>query len=121
MDQEQGPAERLRVLQEEYSKLQALTDNLGWKDLETLADEQVKLRIPSALGKVDNLLEITKKEYEKGEIAGIQLFTQLPGIRLEAIRLEMAQLEEELGYDRAERTDDGSDGDSDGGDFKPAV
>lgn len=121
--EQQDQEDRLRALQEEYSKLRDLTENFGWKDMELLADEQVKLRLPSVLARTDNLLEITKKEYEKGEVSGIQLFVQLPGIRMEAIKIEMAQLEEELGHDRAERTEDGdgSDGDSDGGDFQPAV
>jgi hypothetical protein len=110
---------RLRGLQEESSNLKALIDNLGWKELEKIADEQVKLRIPSALGKLENVLEVTKVEFEKGEIAGIQLFVQLPGMRIEAVAEEIAGLEEELGYDDAERSAGPDDGNGDH--FEPAI
>jgi hypothetical protein len=114
---------RLRELQEEFSNCKALVDHVGWKELMQTADEQVKLRIPSALGKVDNLFEVTAKEFEKGEISGIELFKALPSIRMEALEQDIMAIEKELEYDTAERTTSTEDGSGDAeGDFVgPAV
>lgn len=97
---------RLREMQEELSNYKSLVDSVGWKNLMVVAEDQNKLRMPSILSKVPNLLEITEKEFEKGEVSGITLFMQLPGIVIEGITAKIDQLEEELGYDDAERTTD---------------
>lgn len=105
---------RLRALQEEQSNLKALIDNLGWKRLMEIADGQLKNRMPSILEKTENFLELPGKEYEKGEMAGINLFTRLPGIAIEGLEQDIKQLEGQIdatGRDRS--TDDGS---TDGGD-----
>lgn len=113
----------LRELQEEFSNQQALLENVGWKELMRTADEQIKLRIPSALGKLDSLLDVTRSEYEKGEISGIELFKLLPSIRMEALAQDIDELEKELNYDSGERTssDDGTGSGDSSGDFQPPV
>ena len=50
-----------------------------------------------------DLQSVLTNEYEKGEIAGIRLFMQLPGIAIEQITADIEKVERELGYDRAER------------------
>lgn len=112
----------LRGLQEEYSSLKELLETVGWTEIVQIAHEQLKLRMPGALSKTENILEVFGKEFEKGEIAGIELFISLPGIRLEALLNDISNTEEELGYDDNERTasDGGSTGDDDDT-FVPAV
>ncbi|UCE50136.1 MAG: hypothetical protein JSW47_08235 [Phycisphaerales bacterium] len=109
----------LREMQEEYSNFKMLIDNVGWDRLMIVAEKQIENRMPSALDKTESLLSILTNEYEKGEIAGIRLFMQLPGIAIEQIKADIEKIERELGYERAERTSDGTDGD--GADFEPAI
>jgi len=119
---------RLQVMSEELHNLQRLEDHPGWKMILEYAEGQVGNRIPTALGKLETLLDITGQEYEKGEIAGIQLFVQIPGIVQRDLEEKIYELEKELGYDGAEqtgRTDDGS-GSGNGGEggtglFEPPV
>lgn len=115
----------LRVLQEELSNQKMLLENIGWKELMSVAQEQLQLRLPTVLKKTDNLLSVLPQEFEKGVISGIELFCALPGIRAEAIKDDIIKLEEELGYGPGERTERGTDGsrsDGDaGGNFEPAV
>lgn len=109
---------RLRGLQEEYSNQKSLLEHVGWQELMLTAADQLQGRLPSALSKTENLLEILPKEFEKGEIAGIELFCGFPGIRMAALEDDINKLEEELGYDDRKRASDGSDGedrDSDSG------
>lgn len=103
--------ERLRALQEELSSLQELRETVGWKELMKIAEGQLKLRLPGILTKTENILETIGKEFEKGEVAGIELFCSLPGIRVESIKQDMDKLEKELGYAPGERTDTGEGGD----------
>lgn len=105
---------RLREAQEALVNFSSLIDSLGWKRLMEIADGQMKLRMPSVLGKTENLLELPGKEYEKGEIAGIELFTRLPEIAIEGLKQDINELEEKLGYVEGERTDSGTDDDGDG-------
>jgi len=91
------------------------------------ADEQLLNRMQAANGKTENLLEVLTKEYERGEISGIQLFCRMPGVYQAALEEDINTLEEELEYAPGERTisDDGRDdsgsGNTDGGDFEPAI
>lgn len=110
---------RLRELQEELSNQRSLLENVGWRELMQTAQEQLKLRLPTVLSKTDNLLETLGKEFEKGEIAGIELFCSLPGVRMVSLEEDIDKLEKELGYDDGERTTD--DTDSGAGAFEPAV
>ena len=106
---------RLREAQEVLSNYAGLVESLGWKQLMTVADGQLTNRLPSILAKTENFLELPGKEYEKGEVSGINLFMKLPEVVIEGLRAEIKHLEEQLGYDEAERTD-GSD-DTSGDDF----
>ncbi len=95
---------QLRVLQEELSSVEALLESHGWSELTLIAQEQLQLRLPGVLKKLENFLEMPGQEFEKGAIAGIELFCSLPGIRCESLRDDIAKIEEELGYDEHERT-----------------
>jgi hypothetical protein len=102
---------RLREAQEALANFTSLIESLGWKRLLEIADGQLKNRMPAALSKTENLLELPGKEYEKGEIAGIDLFMRLPDIAIEGLKEDIKELEEKLGYVEGERTTAGTDGD----------
>ena len=114
---------RLREMQEELSNFKNLLDSVGWKRLMEVADGQLETRMPSVLEKVDNLLMVTGKEFEKGEMAGINLFMQLPGIAVESLTADIDTLEKELDYGDGSRTSgDPGDGDRDTGSlYEPAA
>lgn len=123
---------RLRALQEEVSGIKSLLEHSGWKWLDNVAAQQIENRMPRLLQKMENLLSITEVEYEKGEVSGIYLFRQLPGITIESLEQEIRELEENIENDYrsgtasgsgssggdAERTSGGS---TDDGDYVPAV
>ena len=118
----------LRGLQEELSNVKALIDHIGWSELMEFAKEQVALRTPGVLGRMDTLFELSGQEFDKGEISGIHLFCNLPAVRVESLEQDILGIEEELGYDRSEHTDNGNNGGSssvsrrtgsDGGEFEP--
>lgn len=104
---------RLREMREELSNFKALIENIGWKKLMVVADGQLKTRLPSILEKNENLLTITGKEFEKGEMAGITLFTQLPGIAIEGLQTEIEALEEQIENESGTRKPDNGSGDGD--------
>jgi hypothetical protein len=86
-----------------------------------IADGQCKNREPAVYKALDNLLELGKQEFEKGEIAGIRLFMVLPHRRIADIKQELESLPEET-------EDDGTTGPAVGGesrdlgdDFEPAA
>ena len=95
---------RLREAQEALSNFRSLVESVGWQKMKQIADGQLKLRMPSAIGKMESLLEVPKKEFEKGEIAGIDLFMRLPEIAIEGLINDINELEEKLGYVEGERT-----------------
>ena len=112
---------RLRALQEERSNLKSLLEHPGWKWLDSLAEQQITNRMPSILTRTESLLEVTGSEFDKGEIAGIQLFRQIAGITIQSLEEEIEQLEKDLSYDDGERTGVDGDGDATDGEFEPAV
>lgn len=95
---------RLQELQAEYNSINDLLSSGGWKELMEIAEDQLKLRMPGVLSKLENILELPAQEFEKGEISGIELFCALPGIRREALEQDIQLIEEELNYGREERT-----------------
>ena len=118
---------RLRELQEECSNYRELQEHIGWVKLMEIAEGQVELRLPAVLDKLDNLLEATGQEYEKGVIQGIKLFSQLPGIQIESLEQDINLAEKELENEPGDRTVSGragtstSGGDASGGDFEPPI
>ena len=116
----------LRQLQEELSNLLSLREHPGYKDLMEVAQGQIDNRFPSVLKPLDSLLEITKREHELGEMSGIKLFTLMTDARITSLEEDISKIEEELGYDDAERTGHSASGDSgsdegDRGDFEPST
>ncbi len=112
MEQEEA---QLRVLQEERSNLLELTKTVGWIELMKIGAEQLALRLPGALSKTENIGQILGKEFEKGEIAGIELFCSLPKIRIASLDEDINKLEGELGYESGERTNERDDSGGEGG------
>lgn len=102
----------LRELQEELSNVRTLIDHVGWNELMTFAQEQVKLRTPGVLGRMNSLFDIVGQEFDKGEISGIHLFCNLPAVRVESLEQDILGIEEELGYDRDSETSGGDGGGS---------
>lgn len=126
MDEEQDPEVRLRELQEEWSDFKSLLEHPGWKYLDEIAKTQITNRYPSALGRLDNFLDLPGQEFDKGEISGIELFRRIPSVRVESLEEDIQNLEEQLQYDRNERTspdgtEDGDDFGDTSGDFEPPI
>jgi hypothetical protein len=115
----------LRVAQEEYSNLKSLVDHPGWKLVLEYAKGQIESRSPGIFTKLENILLVTAQEFEKGEVAGIQLFSKIPGIVIADLEEKIVAFEKELGYATGERTrDDGSDDrgtDDGGGLYEPPI
>lgn len=88
-------AERHRQLSEELHKLELLVEHSGWVRLMEIADGQCKNREPAIYKPLENLLEVGRQEFEKGEVAGIRLFTVLPHKRIADIKQELESLPEE--------------------------
>ncbi len=113
---------RVRELLEELSGVEALVENAGWKQLMLIAQQQLQLRLPGVLRKLDSMDDIPGQEFEKGVVAGIELFCALPGVRVEALKVDIAQLDEEIedagGETRIEGGDDGSGSAGDDGEFE---
>ncbi len=98
MDEESTDAgTRLRELQEELSDLNQLKANRGFKRLMTYAEVQLKNRRDSVLlTPLKAMDEVLEQEYSKGEIAGIQLFTEMHATASAAIEDEIAELLKEI-------------------------
>ncbi len=107
---------RLRELQEELSRFRSLIEHRGWKEMIAIANEQMKLRLGNILSAVQSQDELITREFEKGEMNGIDLFCRLPMARITALEEDVNALEQELGYDGQTGTD-GNDGSGDGGEF----
>lgn len=77
--------------EEVLADLRDLVKSRGWARLSSIAKAQIATRNTNVLKplKGDGIYE---QEFQKGEIAGIQLFMQLPDISIESLR---QQLEEE--------------------------
>lgn len=116
--------ERLREMQEEFNKLSSLVEHAGWKHLQKIAEGQCKNREPEVFRASDGIGALLKKEFNCGEVAGIRLFMQLPGIALESLKQELDEAEESLENDRGKPepvpTAGGASAD-DGGDFEPST
>ena len=108
----EGPEVRLQVISEELHNLQHLQDHAGWKMVLDYAEGQVGNRLPAVLTKLETIADIIGQEFEKGEIAGIQLFSRIPDIVCKDLEENIEALEKELGYVEGERTKDSSSGDS---------
>lgn len=91
-DQQEDPREVL-------SDLRDLVKCRGWARLNSLAQAQVKTRTASVLGPGGG----DEKEFQKGEIAGINLFMNLPGVAIENLR---RQIEEQESHDETAAPDD---------------
>ena len=114
----------LRELQEELSNVKLLVSHAGWEELMTFAQEQIALRTPGVLKRMENLFELSGQEFDKGEISGIHLFCNLPAVRVESLEQDIISIEEELGYGTGEGTSSGDERDSEisrgaEGEFEP--
>lgn len=101
--------------QEQKEALKALLDSKGWSILQSVLQEQIKLRTDEMILKPTCLIDggYTALEFMKGEIAGIRtvLFTA-------SAMLENASQEVEENLEK-EKEDDDSDLDADDSDFEP--
>ena len=90
---EEEPQDSLR---DQISDLSQLVRSRGWARLASIAEAQAKTRTANVLSAGGG----DEKEFQKGEIAGIRLFMQLPETALANLK---QQLEEE------QRNDDQSE------------
>lgn len=114
-------AELRRALSEELSRLQSLVEHAGWTRLMEIADGQCRNREAMIYAPLENLLQLGKQEFEKGEVAGIKLFTVLPHKRIADIKQELESMPEE-DEDDGTSPSPGAGGESrePGDDFEPA-
>lgn len=115
-------AEELRELQEALSNYESLVASAGWKRLMRIAAGQLSQREILLHKPIENLLEILKQEFEKGESAGIKLFTKLPEVQIEVLTQDIEELNRRVQEDeRRIKPESDGDTDSDGAGFQPSA
>lgn len=98
MDQQETPEAELARRQSRSSQLASLVKLEGWVQLVKLAEVHVTQRIVnSSYGPLGSLLEIGKKEFERGEASGIRLIMGLPVLTAVADDQRVKELLAQLG------------------------
>lgn len=93
----------LTELQEQLSSWRALVKTAGWSTLERYAKAQKDHRLgPLIRGRSEQIIDLVNREYDRGEIAGIEFFMNIPSI-------EIARLEEEI--DKLAKLEENDDAD----------
>lgn len=72
------------------SDLRDLAKSRGWARLNSIAEAQVKTRTANALAAGHS----DEKEFQKGEIAGINLFMKLPEMAIASLEEQIKESEE---------------------------
>ena len=106
---EQELEEIIRALQEEASNFKSLLKHPGWTQLKVYVEQQIETRKRMALDHrvgLNDLGDVFRQEYAKGEMAGIELFAAFPEARLSDVEDQLTPLFEEL---ENERWDSGGD------------
>jgi len=89
-----SPLEALRAQLYEWEQLKA---HGGYRRLDAYARAQIEHRLSSlVLGETREMVDIIRREYARGEIAGIQLFSRMADIEIERLREDIAQLVEQI-------------------------
>jgi hypothetical protein len=97
----------LRELQEELSKLRDLRGHNGYRYLMEIAAAQVETRRNFERSPLKSLDATLEQEFQKGEIAGILLFSEIVDIRVTDLEEQIKTLTEvEEDENVSEDTDD---------------
>ena len=99
------PAEELRELQEEHTRLKGLKEHPGFKYYLDIGAAQIATRRGLYEGKpLKSLDESLEQEFQKGEVAGIRFMTEFVDIRLRIIEEQCSELAKEIEDASRERT-----------------
>ena len=92
MEEETGPT--LEGLRELLSEWKTLVESKGWKRLAALGEVQRNARLgPIVRQSTQELVDVFKREYGLGEIAGIDLFLSIPSTEIDRLTEEIENLE----------------------------
>jgi len=98
----------LRALQEEQSQLRSLLNHPGFKLLREFLQAQAKARTESViLTPLNSMDEVPKREYEKGEAAGIIFAEHFVDIRLSDLAETIEDMLEKKESDNAHNDEPG--------------
>lgn len=78
----------------ELSVWRSFIESAGWQRLKAIAQGQIIGR--QKVAPLEELMDIFRQEYMKGEIGGIQTFIALPEVQVEQLQLKAKQIEKEL-------------------------
>lgn len=93
--QEQIAEQRAAAIRSKEA-FQELLSHQAWDQLVEVAEAQIKQRENIILGPAPDADSMLKIEYMKGELQGIRLFLQLPGIIIEQSDVTVKQNEGEV-------------------------
>ena len=100
----------LDLAMNERAMLRELIESSGWQFLMTIAQAQRQVRSNKILLTPRPADEITVQEFEKGEVAGIMLFEELPTTAIEALSAEIDEWKRKLNLDEGETDGHASSG-----------
>ena len=95
----------LDLAMKERSVLRELTESAGWKFLMEIAEAQRMVRSNKILLTPCPADQVTVQEFEKGEIAGITLFSAMPETAIEALTGEIESWKARMNIPTEENTD----------------
>ena len=81
----------LRALQEELHEFVSLQRHPGWIRLQRYAAAQREGRVNDLLLRVDT--KTKEVHFTRGELAGIKLFTEIPGVEIARLNSEIEHME----------------------------
>lgn len=77
-------------------EFQELIKSPGWAQLVDYAEKQMNARRINVEGPSGGLDGCITQEYEKGEIAGIRLFLNIPAVAMEQFTEQLEELKKEM-------------------------
>lgn len=97
----------LDLAMKERSVLRELMESAGWRFLMEIAEAQRMVRSNKILLTACPADQVTVQEFEKGEVAGIMLFSTMPATAVEALSNEIESWKTHLNIP-TEENDDGT-------------
>lgn len=82
----------VRDLQEELSDLRSLKGHRGWKRFQEVVEKQVENRKVAHFHPAENLEDILRSEFQKGEIAFGELIRVLVDLRIDTLIEEIGDV-----------------------------
>ena len=88
--------EEMEVLRKTQREFQELTKSQGWAQLVEYAEKQIAHRRVGLDMQSDGLDKCIANEFVKGEVAGIQLFINIPAVVIEDFESQLDEIKEEV-------------------------